>query len=376
MDPYGVLKVSKDASNEEVKKAFRKLAVEHHPDKNPGNKQSEEIFKNINEAYSILSDPEKRRMFDQFGTVDGIPNNQPNFDEVLKNMFGTSFSFSFGGGAPAGNPFDFFGEQRQTKEVDVVEIMVDINDIYYGHTKGVEFEILDKCDKCNGLGAQDPSGIVKCITCNGQGHIIQQMGPFFMQKIHCPSCNGRGQSIKQNKTCQQCKGEKACFVKRVFQLIIPKGIPDRHEVHMEKKGSFIPEKGFNKDMIFKFKHDIKPPYTLDQHGNVTMTIDVTIEELLGGFTKIIMLYKDQVTIKSDHYFNPTKVVIVKEKGVFHIKKQKHADLHLKFNVIFTDGERLIKYHEVFHKVVKRSSSAPTVTNTEETIHIQTVLSTS
>lgn len=391
MNYYDVLKVSREASMEEVKKAFRKLAIEHHPDKNTGNKESEEMFKSINEAYNVISDPEKRKMYDQFGTVDGpgMPPGGMDLNDMLKNMFGAGmgmpggFSFVFGeGGDDFGHGFPFGGggprggHRKHVHEADIVEIVVDINDIYYGNTKCVEFEILDKCEKCNGLGAQDPSGVVSCITCNGQGHIVQQLAPFFVQKMTCPSCQGKGQTIKQNKMCQQCKGEKAMFKKRVFQLIIPKGIPDRHEVNMEKKGSFMPDKGIHKDMIFKFKHDIQPPYSLDSHGNVTLTLDVTIEELMAGFSKPITLYQDSIVVKSDHYFNPTKMVVIKEKGTYNIKKQKQTDLFVKFNVVFTDGERLIKYHEVIHKVLKKQVPNHTPSPSQDVIHIQASLSSS
>jgi molecular chaperone DnaJ len=202
-DLYDVLKVSKNAPQEEIKKSFRKLAIENHPDKNNGNKESEIQFKKINEAYNILADSDKRKNYDQFGVIDGQGGNtNMDLNDILKNMFGGGmpgmstgqggFSFVFSDGPEGeqsesmfdgGFPFGEMHGHRKKNEVDLIEIQIDICDIYYGNNKRVEFDLLDQCDKCNGSGAYDSSHIVSCISCNGQGNITQQIGPFFMQKI-------------------------------------------------------------------------------------------------------------------------------------------------------------------------------------------------
>lgn len=370
-DLYEVLNVPKSASSDDIKKAFRKLAMEHHPDKTNGGKASEERFKKINEAYTVLSDPEKRKTYDQFGTVDGQPNVNTDLNEIFRNMFGggspfqanaPGFSFVFmdGNSSDGQGIFDDFPgfpfgsmHGKKKKEYDVVDIYVDICDIYYGNSKRVEFELLDQCDKCNGTGAHDPSQIITCISCNGQGSVTQQLGPFFVQKTTCPSCMGKGNVIKNNKQCMHCKGEKTMYTKRIFELKIPKGIPHNHEIKMEKKGSYNIMSKSHKDMLFRFKHKIESPYTVDEHMNVTLTIDITIEELLAGFYKSIQLYKEPTVISSDKYFNPEKIVTIKDKGLYNIRKQKHGDLYIKFNIVFTDGDRLVKYTEVLQKILKK-----------------------
>ncbi len=383
-DLYSILKVSKDASPDDIKKAFRKLAIEYHPDKNNGDKQREEMFKKIGEAYSILSDPDKKRQYDQFGTINpggqgGVP---VDLNDILKSMFGDmmgggvqmggipmggGFSFMFmDGGDPFGN-FNGF-QPKKKNEADIVDIDIDICDIYYGNNKKVEFEMLELCEKCNGSGAYDQSQIIKCITCNGQGSITQQIGPFFMQKMTCQSCMGKGNMIK--RPCSMCKGEKCVYNKKVFELKIPKGIPNNYEIKMEKKGSYSQTTKQQKDMIFKFKYKIDVPYELDDI-NVIYTVDLTIDELLGGFQKQIILYKDPITLSSEKYFNPTNPIIIKEKGLYNIKKQKTGDLYLKFNIIFTDCERLGKYNEVLQKILKR----PAHIQMDGTIYnIQTMIS--
>ena len=341
-DLYSFLKVDKYASQDDIRKAYRKLAMEFHPDKNNGNKEAEERFKKINEAYAVLSDPDKRKNYDDFGTVEGMGGGggmPPDINEIFRSMFSDGPGFSF----------MFTDSRKQATAVDMVEVLIDINDVYYGVTKKIDFELLDKCDKCNGSGAQDPSQIINCITCKGMGQVMHKIGPFFTQNTICPSCMGRKQIIKTK--CSMCKGEKAVYSRHCFELKIPKGIPDNHEMRMEGKGSYTD--GRKKDMLFKFKYNIEKPYTIDPFSmNVTYNLNITIEELLSGFKKNICLYRDMTTITSDGYFNPDKLVKIKEKGLFDIKKQKHADLYLKFSITYVESERLYKYKDVLAKITR------------------------
>ena len=391
-DFYNILGVSKNASTDEIKKAFKRKAVELHPDKTEGDKAKEEQFKKINEAYSVLSDPKKKDMYDKFGTVDENMMHGPggvDLNDILGGMFGMHMGGGPGGpgqmpggfqfvfmndGMPGGGPPDddifsqFFGprtHQRRQQSSDNITVPVDINDIYYGKTKKLEFEMLEQCGKCNGTGAQDPSTVIKCITCNGEGFIIQQMGPF-VQKHMCPSCSGNGSTIKNNKVCHSCKGSKTTYAKKIFELRLPKGIPHNHEVRMEAKGGYDVQMKKNKDIVIRFAHDIKAPYTLDPSTcDVKYSTTITIEELLGGFEKTIKLYDEDYTIRSDRYFNPNKPLIVKNMGVFNMKKGRSADLHLQFKVDFTDGEKLIKYYDVFHKIFKKKTTTNASDNDTE-----------
>lgn len=381
-DLYDVLKLSKGASPEEIKKAYRKLAVEYHPDKTSGDKDKEEYFKKVNEAYNVLSDPQKKDMYDRFGVVDGAPGHPggptsahgPDINDILRNVFGGGgfggpmpggpggFAFHFNMGGPPGMedfpgfPFGGIGPgagKKKKPQNDFIDVDVDLCDIYFGNTKRVEFELLCVCDKCKGCGAQDPSCIVKCLSCNGSGVFQQQVGPFMVQQGICPSCGGQGTCIKNNKVCTGCNGEKTVYTKKMFDLKIPKGIPNHTETKMEKKGSYDVQAKENKDMIFRFRHKIDPPFSLDDNMNVTLSLDITIEELLAGFSKEVSLYRETHFIESDKYFNPNKPIIIKDKGVFNMKKQKNGDLIIKFSVVFTESERLSKYNDILQKILKK-----------------------
>ena len=377
MDLYAILNVSKTSSNEDIKKAYKKLAIRYHPDKclNEKDKEANETkFKEVNQAYSILSNPEKRQTYDQFGTIDNnvqdANNGGMSMDDILKDIFGgahnnnvnSSFSFMFmdgmgnvqqgGSGFPMNAGIDrMFG---QTKKQDTIEVQIDINDVYYGQTKKVEFEVLDKCDACNGTGAQNPSHILKCITCHGNGMVHQQIGPFFTQAVMCPSCAGQGTTVQHNKQCTKCKAKKTIYSKKVFELKLPKGIPNNYEVVMEGKGAYNQQSKMNNDIRFRFIYNISEPYVLEDNKTVHYHMSITLEELLGGFIKSIDVYKEKVVLRSEFYFNPTKTLVLHGMGVYDLKSEQQRDLHIHFNVVYSDNERYKKYADVLKKVLKVS----------------------
>lgn len=372
---YDVLQVPRNATPEEVKKAFRKLAIVHHPDKctsdDPQKKdESEALFKKINEAYSILSDPQKRDMYDRFGTVEnpgsGFGSGTFDMDELLRDIFGGGgvphahahthhmnaggFSFVFNMGHNMARP------QKPKPGCDVIDIPIDICDVYYGQTKKVEFEMPESCSTCQGNGAQDPSHVLNCMTCQGTGNVQHAINPFCIQNVLCPSCGGQGSTVQHNKQCLRCKGKKVLFTKKIFELKLPKGIPNMYEVVMEGKGSYNLSARCNNDVKFRFVYDIGLPYRIDDDKNVHYNVRITIEELLGGFVRVIDIYKDRYVLVSEAYFNSSqKVVTLQGMGLYDMSCEKQRDLFIHFEVEFTNNERLVKYAEVMKKVLKTQS---------------------
>lgn len=390
-DLYERLNVPRTASIEDVKKSFKKLAIQFHPDKcrneaTDVKAEKEETFKKLNEAYCVLSDPDRKARYDQFGTTDDPPQmggDGVNMNDIFQNIFGNGapganipggFSFVFMdgngqrtemggnggfanfGGMPPGFEALFGGGGRQHSQQrnkqDTIEVGIDINDIYYGETKKVEFEMLELCEPCKGSGAQDPSHLLKCMTCQGVGALHQQVGPFLTQSVPCHSCAGHGTTVQHNKQCQKCKGKKTIYVKKVFELKLPRGIPNNYEVVMEGKGAYNNETRRNNDMRFKFVYNIQEPYKLDDEKNVLMTVRVTLEELLGGFVKEMSLYKETLTLTSEHYFNPTKTIIIQGKGLYDMHAEKQRDLHIHFQVEYSENERYKRYSDVLRKILK------------------------
>lgn len=374
-DLYHILGVSKNSSQDDIKKAYKKKAMEYHPDKTNGDKAKEEHFKKINEAYGVLNDPKKKQMYDQFGVVDGQQGGGGagvDIGDIFANMFGGGGMPGMRSQGPGGFSFVFMGDdnqpddifrsffeggmpnRRQPRPCDTINVPVDISDIYYGRVKKVEFELLDQCNKCQGSGAADPSCVIKCMACNGQGKMSQQMGPFFVQTMMCGNCGGQGTTIKNNKVCQGCKGQKTMYAKKYFELNIPKGIPNGHEVRMDGKGAYDEQIQKNRDIVFKFHWDIKPPYMVDQANmNVIYEMQVPLEDILAGFERKVTVYNEEFTFKADHYLNPSKRIVLDEMGLFDSKKKKNGDLILNIKVDFSDNDKLVKYNDILRKIFKR-----------------------
>lgn len=367
---YDILGVSKTATQEDVKKAYRKLAMKYHPDKclDADEKlKNEAKFKEIQEAYGVLSDEGKRQMYDTFGTVTDLPEQPSSVDDLLNGMFGGmggamggggfSFVFSHGSGGGPSPMFDINNLFQETKRKaqDIVEVKVDVNDIYYGKAKNIELELLDLCNICNGLGVQDPAHLVKCMTCQGKGKMQQHIPPFFVQEVQCPSCHGEGTTVQHNKHCPKCKGGKTIYSKKHYELKLPKGLPHGYEVLLENKGGYNSQfKTFN-DIKFKFVHDIKEPYFLEDNMTVHVKIQLTLEEVLIGFKKEVPLYDEKITIESNHYFDPSKPLIIAEKGMYDMKAEKQRDLLIDFVVSYGENKRLVKYNDVLRKILKKEN---------------------
>lgn len=370
---YDILGVSKNASPEDIKKAYRKLAIQHHPDKFKHDdlkkvKDNEELFKQIGEAYTVLSDTDKRAHYDQFGTIDGGMNQPPmngvDINDLMANFFG---GFGGGGGMGGhGGSFSFvFGEgprhhahhAQVHAKPDVLEVQLDICEIFTGTKKKIQYESPEKCDACHGTGAQDPSHILKCMSCQGQGNIHRQIGPFTVQSSTCPSCMGQGTSVQHNKQCLKCKGNKVNFIGKRFDVDIPKGLPHMHTVTLPGKGAYNVALKRNHDLRLVFTHKIPEPYRLDTDHTVHYHLKVTLEELLTGFEKNINIYNSQYIISSEHFFNPTRTLVMNGLGLYDMKAETQRDLHIHFDIQYTDGSKLKKYAGVMRKMLKIPDAA-------------------
>jgi len=233
-DYYKTLGVGKDASKDEIKKAFRKLARKYHPDinKNPG---AEEKFKEINEAFSVLSNDSKREQYDMFGTVNdgGFSgfNQQSGFNNFsgFEDIFNDFFGFRSGRGDER-NPYT--GEDLK------VDVSVSLEEVYQGVNKNVSFYAYVKCDECNGSGARDKKSVKVCPECGGDGTVIRNImiGPLRMQnRAQCRECSGTG-TIIANK-CRNCNGEGRVKEEVDFKVKIPKGISDNTRIRLKGKGN-------------------------------------------------------------------------------------------------------------------------------------------
>lgn len=258
-DYYEILGVDKNASLDEIKHAYRKLAVKWHPDKNPGNKEAEEKFKDVVNAYEILSDPKKKEMYDTYGTVD--PSFEPGgadatMDEILRRFM------QHGGFNPFGDDDDFFGGFGQQQVIrrgsdTKVRVTLTLDEVYKRGSKTIKYNRLKPCKSCNGKGSKDGSTIGMCPHCHGTGYITQTQQfafGFSRQTVQCPYCNGSGKKI--TNPCPKCNGSGLEMMEESFTFDIPAGVTDNVTMRIPRKGNYCERmEGQEGDLIIFFKVD-------------------------------------------------------------------------------------------------------------------------
>jgi molecular chaperone DnaJ len=226
-DYYQILGVDRNASDTEIKKAFRQLALKYHPDRNPGNKESEDKFKEINEAYSCLSDSEKRANYDRFGTAEGIGAGYSPFGAGFGDVFEDIFGDFFG---------TFTGQRRQrpTKGDDLrYDLDITLEDAAFGVEKAIEVPRWENCSDCKGSGAAPGKGPITCTNCKGTGQVRFQQGFFSVSKT-CGRCHGEGKIITD--PCKTCKGQGRIKKYREINVKIPLGVDIGSKLRMSGEG--------------------------------------------------------------------------------------------------------------------------------------------
>ena len=227
---YETLGVARQADKDEIRKAYRRMAMKYHPDRNKGDKKAEQKFKEIKEAYDILSDDQKRAAYDQFGHA-GLGNNRAAGGGAdYQDIFGDIFENFFGGGASFG--------QRRTRtayrgEDLKYELNLTLEECAFGTEKKIKIRSMQVCDRCHGNGAEPGSGLKECPTCHGSGQVAMQQG-FISFHQTCPTCGGRGQVISD--PCKKCHGQGRVEVPRTLSVKVPAGIDEGDNIRLSDEG--------------------------------------------------------------------------------------------------------------------------------------------
>jgi len=243
-DYYEVLGVERSSSDDEIKRAYRRLAMKFHPDRNPGDSEAEVKFKEAAEAYEVLSDPEKRARYDQFGHEGlrgaGGPATHDFSRMHVEDIF-SMFNDIFGGGFAGGGRAPRGRRQGVARGYDLeTEVVIDLADVLRGCERDVEFTRLDVCEACEGSGAEPGTKATTCPTCQGQGRVMQAgLGGMFRIATGCPQCRGAGQVVSD--PCKQCRGRGRVPLKRSISVKVPPGVHDGQAVRVREEGEPPPQ---------------------------------------------------------------------------------------------------------------------------------------
>lgn len=336
-DFYEILGVSKNASAEEIKKAYRQKAIQFHPDKNPGNKEAEEKFKEAAEAYEILSNPEKRQRYDQFGHSGmngnaGFGGHDMSMDDIF-SMFGDIFGGGgfggfggFGGGSRSRGP-------RQHRGSDLrVKVNLTLNEVLNGVEKKIKVKKYVPCTHCNGSGAQSGSGHTSCSTCRGTGHVTRIQNTLLGQMqttTTCPTCNGEGQIIT-NK-CTHCQGEGIVRDEEVISIKIPAGVGEGMQLNVSGKGNAGRRGGINGDLFVVIQEDEHKELIRDGN-NLIYDLFITFPEITLGTTKEIPTVDSKVKVKIEAGTQPEKILRLRGKGLPDVNGYGKGDLLVRVHV--------------------------------------------
>ena len=325
-DYYEVLGVAKTATVDEIKKAYRKKAIQYHPDKNPGDKEAEEKFKEAAEAYEVLSDPQKRQRYDQFGFAGmqgagGFSGGGGFTMEDIFSQFGDLFESWGMGGGMGGHFSQFFGgggggRQRVRRGTDLrVKVRLTLEEINTGVEKKIKVKKLVPCKDCQGTGSADGKAGETCPTCKGTGRVVRtQRGIFGMMQVQedCPTCHGEGKIIK-NK-CPHCNGEGVVRDEEIITIKIPAGVSGGMQIPVQGKGNAAPHGGVPGDLLVLVEEEEHKD--LIREGNdlvYNLLLDMPTA-ILGGQVQIPTLTGD-VKITITPGTQPGKVLRMRGKGL-------------------------------------------------------------
>lgn len=335
-DYYDILGVDRSATIDEIKASYRKLAMKYHPDRNPGDKEAEEKFKEAAEAYEVLSDPNKKARYDRYGH-DGLRGTDfhqySNIEEIFSSfsdIFGGSIFGDFFGGSSRSSRRRYQGEAGSDIRI---KLPLTLEEIATGTTKTIKIKRLVICDNCNGTGAKPGTHKVTCSMCNGSGEIRQVQRSIFGQMVNistCPACNGEGKIIVEK--CNICKGDGRVQGEDKVEIKIPAGVEQGNYIPIKNKGNSGKNGGPNGDLIViieEKKHD----YFTRDGNNVIFKLNITFPQAVLGDEVEIPILNGKQKIKIEPGTQPGNHLKLTGKGIPYLNSAQKGDFYVLFNVI-------------------------------------------
>ena len=339
-DYYEVLGVDKNATADDIKRAYRKLAVKYHPDKNPGNKEAEEKFKEAAEAYSVLSDSDKKMKYDQFGHA-GVDGAGPDFsggfgnlNDILNDLFGGAFGGGFGGFGGFGGGFG--GGQRRERVYrgrDIrVRVKLTLEEIARGVEKEISIEKNVPCPDCGGRGARNSSDVKTCPACNGTGQVQRVVNSFLGQTVTystCQQCGGEGKII--SNPCHTCNGTGLVRQRETIKVKIPAGVEAGMQMTVQGEGHAAKNNGINGDLLVVIEEQEHPDFRREG-SNLLYTKVISIVDAMLGCEVEIPCLDGKYKVKVEPGTQSGTVVRLRGKGLPSVNSYGTGDLYVKLAV--------------------------------------------
>lgn len=329
---YDLLGVSPSASQDEIKKAFRKMAMQYHPDRNPGDKEAEQKFKKINEAYEVLKDDQKRAAYDHYGKegVSGMGGNPfgGGFDfggGGFADVFNDIFSEFMGGGNANRNAYTQRGSDLR------YNLNITLEKAFTGSEEEITFPTTEECEACHGHGTKDGNMPQECPTCHGSGKVRRQQGGFFVFETTCPSCGGSGRMVKD--ACPECHGSGQKKINKKLKIKIKPGVESNMRIRIPGEGLAGVHGGENGDLYVGIM--IEPHKLYERNGDDLYTaVPISVScAVLGGTVEIPGIDGEKVTVEIPAGTQNDALVKVKGEGMHLYDSERRGDLYVSVKVI-------------------------------------------
>ncbi len=338
-DYYEILGVGKEASAEEIKKAYRKKALQYHPDKNPGDKEAEEKFKEAAEAYEVLRNPEKKQRYDQFGHAGmsgaaggGYGGGFSDIEDIF-SAFGDIFGGHFGGFGGFSGARSRSTGRRVSRGSDLrVKVKLNLEEVANGVEKKIKVKKYSACKHCDGTGAQNSSGYSNCNTCHGTGHVTRITNTLLGQMqttSTCPTCQGEGKIITDK--CSHCAGEGVIRDEEIIKINIPAGVGEGMQLNVSGKGNTGRRGGINGDLLVVITEEEHPELVRDGN-NLIYNLFLSFPEITLGTTAEIPTVESKVKVKIEAGTQPEKILRLRGKGLPDVNGYGKGDLLVRVHV--------------------------------------------
>jgi molecular chaperone DnaJ len=339
-DYYEILGVTRDASQDEIKKAYRKTAIKFHPDKNPDNPEAEDMFKEAAEAYEVLRDPDKRSRYDRFGHQGvgsgagaggfgggGGMSMEDIFSQFGDIFGGSAFESFFGGGGAGGRG------QRQRKGSNLrIKLKLNLQEIAHGVEKKIKVKRYIACDVCGGNGARNGTALTTCPTCNGTGQVRKVVNTMLGQMVSantCPTCSGEGKTVDER--CNKCHGEGRMMEEEVINVKIPEGVVEGMQLSMSGKGNVPKRGGIPGDLLIVIE-EVEDELLKRDGTNVVYDLHLSFMDVALGTSIEVPTIDGNVKIKIDAGTQSGKILRLRGKGIQDINGYGRGDQLIHVNV--------------------------------------------